>query len=56
MSVCDSLSNGSLTDSLSLQMVELYCPALQNVVALTLIAGSVPLVLCADVITVSFSC
>ena len=30
VSASDSLSNGSLTDSLSLQLVELYCPALQN--------------------------
>ena len=30
VSVCDSLSNGSLTDSLSLQLVELYHPALWN--------------------------
>ena len=30
VSVCDSLSNGSLTDSLSLQPVELYRPALRN--------------------------
>ena len=30
MSVCDSLSDGSLSDSLSLQLVDLYRPALQN--------------------------
>ena len=30
VSVCDNLSDGSLTDSLSLQLVELYRPALRN--------------------------
>ena len=39
VSVCDSLSNGSLTDSLSLQLVELYPPALQNgMVIITLLS------------------
>ena len=28
--MCDSLSNGSLSDSLSVQLVELYCSAIQN--------------------------
>ena len=30
VSVCDSLSDGSLSDSLSVQLVELYRPAIQN--------------------------
>ena len=30
VSVCDGLSGGSLSDSLSVQMVELYCPAIQS--------------------------
>ena len=30
MSVCDSLSDGSLSDSLSYQLVELYHPAIRN--------------------------
>ena len=30
VSVCDSLSGGSLSDSLSVQLVELYRPAIQN--------------------------
>ena len=30
MSVCNRLSDGSLSDSLSVQLVELYHPAIQN--------------------------